>query len=266
MQMEANTRRFHSPCCQSLPWTFKCLLCLILTAEGFCEGNLGSSSFCLHSSDICRRVRKMKKEKKRLARSGLLAGRHIFAGISSARWSGTAVCFVFAVLSSEDAVHKRTWWWVAQLDSEETCDTQRLDIFFCLFHFSLISVYNLILLFFLSYFLFLFFSTAQWPSDKYLSGSWQAALHPGGMGQEDPPLFRAAAGRPSHPSASRCGPTSQRPLHPLRKLQQSFQRTFRIFIPKFHLPLCTDSLLFAVFPTCVTTVLLTSPWPTLRAL
>lgn len=35
---------------------------------------------------------------------------------------------------------------------------------------------------------------AQRPGDEHLPGSRQTALHPGGVGQEDPPLLRAAPG------------------------------------------------------------------------
>lgn len=45
-----------------------------------------------------------------------------------------------------------------------------------------------------SIFFFSFFLAAQRPCDKHLPGSRQTALHPGGVGQEDPPLLRAAPG------------------------------------------------------------------------
>lgn len=42
--------------------------------------------------------------------------------------------------------------------------------------------------------------SAQRPCHKHLSGSRQAALHTGGVGQEDPSLLWARPGWPSHPA------------------------------------------------------------------
>lgn len=41
-------------------------------------------------------------------------------------------------------------------------------------------------------------SSAQRPCHQHLSGSRQAALYPGGVGQEDPSLLWTAPGRPGH--------------------------------------------------------------------
>lgn len=230
--MDASTRRLHSPCCP--PWTFKCFLSLKLSAEGFREGSLGSSSLCLHSSDICRRVRK--KGKARLARSGLLAGRRLHAGISSAQWDATAACFVFppsrlpsTCTSAHVVVGGATW---QRGDSRKT-KTSRLDIFSCLFDCSLMSVYNLIFSF--SFSLLLFFCTAQRPGDKHLSGSWQAALHAGGVGQEDPTLFRAAAGRPSHPPASRWVGHIRKLIASFKEVRTTFSEDPSNFLPQTQL-------------------------------
>lgn len=45
--------------------------------------------------------------------------------------------------------------------------------------------------------------SAQRSRHQHLSGGRQAAVHPGGVGQEDPPLLRAAPGRPGDPAAGR---------------------------------------------------------------
>lgn len=158
-KMDANARRHRSPGCQSPPWTFRCLLCLKLSAKSFREGRLQSSSSCLHSSDICSSVRK--KEKKRLARSGLLAS--LCRYFLTLGRNGCLFCLPFppsrlpmmSCTSTHVVVGGTTW---QRGDSQQT--RKKKTSFFCLFHFSLMSVYNLIFSFF-----FLFSSFSAQPND-----------------------------------------------------------------------------------------------------
>lgn len=145
--MDANARRHRSPGCQSPSWTFRCLLCLKLSAESFRGGSLQSSSSYLHSSDIC---------SKRLARSGLLAS--LCRYFLTLGRNGCLFCLP-AVSPSDDVVHKHTCsgGWHNLTARRLPGDKKKTwHLFFCPFHFSLMSVYNLIFSFFSFFFLFYF--------------------------------------------------------------------------------------------------------------
>lgn len=97
------------------------------------------------------------------------------------------------------------------------------------------------------------FPAAQRPGDKYLSGGRQTALHPSGVGQEDPPLLRAAAGRPGHPSTSRYVKNVLKQVHEKAIKVKSrqccaqancFQSPQDIWIEMHPAPTCRDQTLY----------------------